>query len=156
MKAFHPTAFVFDGGVSGIVFRHRRGHVAYDGLNDRKRNACYSSVVTERVTAGMQVLHADRAGSPFRDSRGLNPQSLQELLDPVGNAVRVCLVHLSVLREHIFGFCPLHQVKGPRRVFLPCQLHFHLGRRYVKIGHSFSAGRTRNQSGENQGGNEDG
>ena len=69
------------------MLRHLRAHVADDGLDDRKRNPGNSGEVAERVTAGMKILHADYASSPFRCPRRLNSQSLQKLLDPIGNTL---------------------------------------------------------------------
>ena len=82
-KAFHATPFVLHGCMCGIMLRHRRGHMAYDGLNDGKRDACKSGVITERVTARMKILHADCSCPVFRFSRGLNTKPLKELFDPV-------------------------------------------------------------------------
>ena len=69
----------------GIMRGHGRGHVADDGLDDRKRDSGETGVVAERVTAGVEVLHADRPCASFRFACGLNAETFKELFDPVGN-----------------------------------------------------------------------
>ena len=104
-KTLHTAPLVLHRSVSGIMFSHFRAHVADDGLNDSKRNARKPGVITERVTARMQVLHADGSRPAFWHPRGLNPKPLKELFDPVGNPGRVRQVHLRMLRENVFRFC---------------------------------------------------
>ena len=104
-KTFHAAPFFLHGSVSGIVFRHLRAHVSDDGLNDRKRDSGNPGVVTERMTAGVQILHAHSASTSFHLARGLNPQSFEELLDPVGNAYGGSFLLLFGESCLLFVFC---------------------------------------------------